>query len=279
MVKAEDEKAKKESILVVEDEEIMRDSLVDWFSGEGHSVDAAGDGEEALVRFKVEDYDALIIDLKLPGRDGLQVLVDVKKRNPGARVVIVTAYPSYETAVEAMRRGAVDYLPKPFDLERLTSSLRWSPEADVATAPAIEEPLIEQENVTPCIWAQAEITPKRMCTLGYHCNAGCDYHASMMKQEKRKNDPRIQPFLEKLDRMVGTHQCRYIMTGQISSRSCPSLFHCDDCEFSQMFHDQVDRQFEIRDENKRRKKAARTRVVGGNRLVNGPSGERRWPSR
>ena len=85
MVKIDEDKAKKESILVVEDEEIMRESLVDWFSGEGHTVDAASDGEEALVRFKVENYDALIIDLKLPGRDGLQVLLDVRKRNPGDR--------------------------------------------------------------------------------------------------------------------------------------------------------------------------------------------------
>ncbi|MHC4284201.1 MAG: response regulator transcription factor [Planctomycetota bacterium] len=69
---------KKESILVVEDEEIMRESLVDWFTSEDHKVDAAGDGDKELEAFDLKDYDVMIVDLKLPGRDGLSVLSEVR---------------------------------------------------------------------------------------------------------------------------------------------------------------------------------------------------------
>ncbi len=248
-----------ESILVVEDEAILRESLIAWFSGEGHTVHGAGDGEQALSEFQVEDYDALIIDLKLPGRDGLDVLSEVRKRNPDARVVIVTAYPSYDTAVEAMRRGALDYLPKPFEVERLATSLASVQGPEAAIAPPVEEPLLEEENVAPCIWSQAGVAAERMCTLGYQCNAGCRFHTAMMSSEKYKSDPRIEPYLERLTHLAGTQQCRYVMGGEISSRSCPSLYQCEGCLLGQMLQENVERQLEIKAENKRRKRQAAAR--------------------
>jgi CheY-like chemotaxis protein len=252
-----------QTLLVVEDEEIMRDSLVDWFSSEGRKVDAAVDGEEALAKFQLEKYDAMIIDLMLPGRNGLDVLAEVKKRNPTAKVVIVTAYPSYETAVEAMRRGASDYLPKPFPLEKLEASLRAAYQEiitppDEITPPPVIEPLLEEENVTPCIWTQAGIVPKRMCTTGYQCcGSECDYHATMMKRDKYRDDPRIQPYLGQLTEAQAKHECRYVMCGDISSRACPSLYNCETCEFGQMLQDQVEEQLGIKEENRARKKSAR----------------------
>jgi DNA-binding NtrC family response regulator len=125
---------KKESILVVEDEDIMRESLVDWFSSEDHKVDAADDGEKALKNFNLSDYDVMIVDLKLPGRDGLLVLSEVRVKNPKTKVIIITAYPSVDTAVEAMRRGAVDYLAKPFELERLGTSITKARDIQLVTA-------------------------------------------------------------------------------------------------------------------------------------------------
>jgi len=243
---------KKEAILVVEDEEIMRESLIAWFAGEGHSVDGVGDGDQALSECDLESYDAMVIDLKLPGRDGLDVLTEVKKRNPKARVVIVTAYPTYDTAVEAIRRGALDYLPKPFELERLAASLEWAQEHQEI----IEEPLTEEENVAPCIWMQAGVVEDRMCTLGYQCNAGCRFHTAMLKADKYKDDPRITPFLDRLAYMSATHQCRYVMGGEVSSRSCPSLFQCEGCEFGQMLQDRVGQQLEVKAENRRRQREA-----------------------
>ncbi|MHC4681084.1 MAG: response regulator, partial [Planctomycetota bacterium] len=130
---------KKESILVVEDEDIMRESLVDWFSSEDHKVDAASDGDKALQGFNLHDYDVVIVDLKLPGRDGLSVLSEVRVKNPKTKVIIITAYPSVDTAVEAMRRGATDYLPKPFQLDRLTTSMQKARE--LAVAAPVEMPV------------------------------------------------------------------------------------------------------------------------------------------
>ena len=131
-----------ETILVVEDEDIMRESLVDWFSSEDHKVDATGDGEKALQDFNLQDYDVMIVDLKLPGADGLSVLSQVRVKNPKTKVIIITAYPSVDTAVEAMRKGAVDYLAKPFDLERLQSSVAKARDIQLTVAPPIEMPLM-----------------------------------------------------------------------------------------------------------------------------------------
>jgi hypothetical protein len=68
----------------------------------------------------------------------------------------------------------------------------------------------------------------------------------MMKKEKYRNDPRIKPFLDKLTELPGKNQCRYTMNGAISSRVCPSLYHCENCEFSQTYQDQVDRELTIK---------------------------------
>lgn len=250
----------KEAILIVEDEEIMRDSLIAWLSGEGHTVDGARDGHQALTDYQVEDYDAMIIDLKLPGRDGLDVLTEVRRRNPKARVVIVTAYPSYETAVEAMCRGAQDYLPKPFELEKLAASLEWTYEPGGMISPPTEEPLLEEENVTPCIWTQAGIVADRMCTLGYQCNAGCRFHMAMLAAEKYKDDARIQPFLDRLTYLAGSQQCRFCMSGEIFSRSCPSLYQCETCEFGQALQERVEQQVAVKADNRRKKREAAERA-------------------
>jgi CheY-like chemotaxis protein len=243
---------KKESILVVEDEEIMRESLVDWFSSEDHKVDAAGDGDKALEAFDLQDYDVMIVDLKLPGRDGLSVLSEVRVKNPKAKVIIVTAYPSVDTAVEAMRRGAVDYLPKPFELERLETSIIKARDVQLVAAPPVEMPVpvkvppVEEVEVSPCIWYQAGVINKRMCTLGYRCSSECVFHTAMMKNEKYRSDPKIKPFLDKINALTGKNQCRYTMSGDISFRICPNLYHCEQCEFHQICQDEVDRQLDIK---------------------------------
>jgi CheY-like chemotaxis protein len=238
----------KESILVVEDEDIMRESLVDWFSSEDHKVDAAGDGDEALKEFNLKDYDVMIVDLKLPGRDGLSVLSEVRVKNPKTKVIIVTAYPSVDTAVEAMRRGAVDYLAKPFELDRLNIAMGKARGGQATMAPPLEMPVpvevppVEEEVVSPCIWYQADVVKKRMCTFGYQCSSGCSFHAAMMKNEKNAANPKIKPFLDKLNALVGKNQCRYTMNGNISFRICPNLYHCEQCEFDQICQGEVDRE-------------------------------------
>jgi len=122
--KTETAESKMKPILIVDDETSMRESLKDWFVESGYTVDAAADGEAALKLIAQKEYGMLIIDLKLPGKSGIDVLKESRKRAPDLKVIIITAYPSVETAVEAMREGAVEYLSKPFaltDLEKLVA--------------------------------------------------------------------------------------------------------------------------------------------------------------
>ena len=102
-------------ILIVDDELIMRESLAGWLARDGHSIATAASGEEALARVEKERFDILLVDIKMEGISGLSVLSRVKESDPDVAVVMITAYGSIDTAIEAMKNGAHDYLLKPFD--------------------------------------------------------------------------------------------------------------------------------------------------------------------
>ncbi len=106
-------------ILIVDDELILRESLSRWLERDGHRVETAASGEEALDRFKETRYDILLVDIKMEGISGLEVLRHVKESDPDVAVVMITAYGSISTAIEAMKNGASDYLLKPFDPNEL----------------------------------------------------------------------------------------------------------------------------------------------------------------
>lgn len=106
-------------ILIVDDELIMRESLAGWLARDGHSVDTAASGEEGLERFKQTRYNILLVDIKMEGISGLDVLRQVKDSDPDIAVVMITAYGSIATAIDAMKNGAYDYLLKPFDPHEL----------------------------------------------------------------------------------------------------------------------------------------------------------------
>jgi DNA-binding NtrC family response regulator len=124
----------KKPILIVEDETIMRESLRDWLTDGGYQVETAKDGEEGLKAIANHDFGVVLLDLKLPGKDGIEVLREAKVQRPQLKVIIITAYPSIHTAVQAMKEGAVDYLPKPFDLNDLQKLI------DGTLVPAGEKP-------------------------------------------------------------------------------------------------------------------------------------------
>jgi CheY-like chemotaxis protein len=118
--------AAEKPVLVVDDEEIVRDSVTEWLKSEGYNVDSAEDGLEALKKIKEGEYDVVVLDMKLPGMDGLAVLRQVHETNPDIKVIIITAYASVETAVQALKAGAVDYIIKPFEPEKLEASVaKW----------------------------------------------------------------------------------------------------------------------------------------------------------
>ncbi|MDC4207180.1 MAG: sigma-54 dependent transcriptional regulator (plasmid) [Candidatus Manganitrophus sp.] len=106
-------------MLIAEDKEAMRRSLVRLFSEKGHEVIEAGSGAEALERFNEMEIDLVITDLQMGEVGGLEVLREVKKRAPQTPVLMVTAFGTVESAVEAMRQGAFDYLVKPFSLTEI----------------------------------------------------------------------------------------------------------------------------------------------------------------
>ena len=106
-------------ILVVDDELIMRESLARWLERDGHAVETAASGEEAIARCRAARYEILLLDIKLEGMSGLEVLRRVKEDDPDAAVIMITAYGSIPTAIEAMKHGAADYLLKPFEPEEL----------------------------------------------------------------------------------------------------------------------------------------------------------------
>ncbi len=110
----------KAPILVVDDEEIVRDSLASWLEEDGYRVDTAPDGPAALAKLEERAYVILLVDLKMPGMDGLEVLAKARALQPDASVIIMTAYATVDTAVQAMKQGAYDYLVKPFEPEELS---------------------------------------------------------------------------------------------------------------------------------------------------------------
>jgi DNA-binding NtrC family response regulator len=107
------------SILVIDDKESMRQMLSKTLESEGYEVDTTADGPTGLEKAKEKKFDLVLTDLKLPDMDGIQVLSHLKEIDPEVSVIVMTAYGTIETAVEAMKKGAFDFLTKPFDSDHL----------------------------------------------------------------------------------------------------------------------------------------------------------------
>jgi len=156
-------KAKKRKILLVEDETVVREALRDWLIEDGYVVDVAEDGEEALEKIKKEEFGVIVLDLKLPGIDGLQVFEEAKELKPEAKGVIITAYPSKETLEKAKRLGLLDYLPKPFNVEDLEKII----------SAALGE-LEREEKVEEHLWLSLGAVSYRLCDRNYECGS-CEF--------------------------------------------------------------------------------------------------------
>ncbi len=109
-------------ILIVDDEPIVREAISDWLKDAGYEVMTAESGEAALELVAKQDFGVMVVDIRLPGMTGIKVLKEVKAVRPEIKSIIITAYPTADTAAEATKLGAIDYLIKPIapdDLERL----------------------------------------------------------------------------------------------------------------------------------------------------------------
>jgi DNA-binding response OmpR family regulator len=106
-------------ILIVDDEKNIRMTLSQSLESLGVETDMAGNGEEALAKLKEKDFSLMLLDIRMPGMDGMEVLHRVREVRPDIRIIMITAYGTIESAVEAMKLGAVDFLQKPFDPEEI----------------------------------------------------------------------------------------------------------------------------------------------------------------
>ena len=111
-------------ILIVDDELSVRSSLEEWFKEDGFQVDTAEDGQAALRAMDRGPFDIVLLDLKMPGMDGIAVQKRVREIDPEATIIILTAYASVQTAVEALKLGAFDYVTKPVDPDELSNLVR-----------------------------------------------------------------------------------------------------------------------------------------------------------
>jgi DNA-binding NtrC family response regulator len=105
----------KTRVLVVDDEEIVRLSVLRVLAGTGCEVEAVVNGAEALREMERRPYDVVLLDLRMPGMDGMSVLKTIKQKWPDSEVVVITGYPTIESAKEAIKLRAYDYLSKPVD--------------------------------------------------------------------------------------------------------------------------------------------------------------------
>jgi CheY-like chemotaxis protein len=247
-------------ILVVEDEVIMRESLRDWLTDEGYAVETAEHGEEALKAIGKQDFSLLILDMRLPGKNGLEVLREAKAQRPKINGIIITAYPSEETAVEAMKLGAVDYLTKPFSLDALEKliqqtlgpvQLEIKPKAAPKEAPPVEEPKVEE-----IIAIAPEEIPLHLKQGKEYFDAGrygealrefesilaiapanIETRVWIRKTKQALAEPRVEGVTGAEE--VKPKECLWMKMGLVAYRICTRDYDCLTCEFDQTMQEKM----------------------------------------
>jgi len=138
------------NILVIDDEESMRAGCIQTLAEDGHSVQAVENGRKGLDRIKKESFDLILLDLKMPGIPGMEVLKRLQENDPNSVVIVITGYATIDSAVEAMKRGAYDFLTKPFTPEALSSIVKRAVDSrlraleDACVALALDEKMISK---------------------------------------------------------------------------------------------------------------------------------------
>ncbi len=256
-------------VLIVEDEAIMRESLRDWLKDEGYEVETAERGEEALERIGQKEFGVAVLDLRLPGKDGLEVLRQATAQNPKLKGIIITAYPSAETAVEAMKMGAVDYIVKPFApdvLEKSIQAVLGPVQVEIGAdevkveKPIVEAPEVEEAKVEEITAITEEDVPVHLDQGKAHFRAGryeealrefqsilavapgqVETRVWIRKAKEELAKPRIEaPEGEAaVEQAVKVNQCVWSKMGVVSYRICTSNYDCLTCEFDQMMQEKI----------------------------------------
>src|SRR5580704_4197331 len=113
-----------QTILVIDDEKAIRKALTEILTFEGFVVDEGADGAEGAKKIKEGNYDCILCDIKMPKMDGLEVLQMAKEEKPDTPFIVISGHGNIETAVDAVKKGAYDYISKPPDLNRLLITIR-----------------------------------------------------------------------------------------------------------------------------------------------------------
>ena len=111
-------------ILIIDDEKAIRKALMEILSAEGYKTEEAGDGEEGLKKFREKSYDVVLCDIKMPKLDGIEFLLKASEANADVPVIMISGHGNIETAVDAVKKGAFDYISKPPDLNRMLITIR-----------------------------------------------------------------------------------------------------------------------------------------------------------
>ena len=118
-------------VLIVDDEPIVREAIQDWLVDVGYDVAVAETGEEALETLAEQDFDVIVLDVRLPGKTGIRVLQELREVNPNVKAIVITAYASPEMRAEAMRQGAICYMVKPISPDELEKVIRETVSSNV----------------------------------------------------------------------------------------------------------------------------------------------------
>jgi len=113
------------SILIVDDDPELRSNISEILQDAGYQTDTANDGAEALTK-DIGNFDVILLDLVMPGMSGMDVLTELKKRTPNAKIIMITAFATVDNAVAAIKRGAHDYIAKPFKIEELLIAVKMA---------------------------------------------------------------------------------------------------------------------------------------------------------
>jgi CheY-like chemotaxis protein len=266
---------KMKPILVVEDETITREAIRDWLTDGGYQVETAEEGGKALEAIAEQDFGIVILDLKLPGKDGIEVLREAKDKRPQLKGVIITAYPSVETAVAATKEGAIDYLPKPFDLNHLERIIRdtlgpvqveikpkATPKEVVARPPVAEEIKVKEAKAEETIVIPPEAIPvhlkqgKAQFEAGRYGEALKEFEAIIStapgnietrvwirKTKEALATPKVEAVAGgeagAVVEGVKPKECLWMKMGMVSYRLCTRDYDCLTCEFDQMMQEKM----------------------------------------
>ncbi len=144
---------KQPAVLIVDDEQVVCDLLNNELSEQGYLCTTALDGNDALAKLATQNFDVVLLDIKLPGISGIEVLRKVQLSHPSTAAIMITAVNDVDTAVEAMKLGALDYIVKPFDLDSVDTSIRTVLE----TKQAMEESSSEMNAIARGVEAKYEL--------------------------------------------------------------------------------------------------------------------------